>query len=120
MKLRYFGTENGTNDLRKKQSAEWGTPYQLYIWHMQRPQEINMRETKLIKIWDSGLNRDFSKDKMQITETFFKILNNLIYQEIQIKLLYDFILPQSEWLNSRIQIKTVAGVDKLKGKTNSR
>lgn len=92
MKLRCFCTENDTlNDLRKKQSAEWGTLYQLYIWHMQRPQKINMRETKPIKIWDSGLNRDFSKDKMQITETFFRILNNLIYIR-KFKLNYFMIL----------------------------
>lgn len=56
---------------------------------------------------------------MQITETFFKIFNILIYQEIQIKLLSDFILPQSELLNSRIQKKTDAGIDKQKGNTLS-
>lgn len=72
MKLRCFCTEYDTNDLRKKQPAEWGNTLPVLCLAYIETSKDKLEGNKTIKIWDSGLNRDFSNDKMQITETFFK------------------------------------------------
>jgi hypothetical protein len=56
-----------------------------------------------MKKWAHELNREFSKEEVQIASKYMKKCStSLVVKEMQLKLHLDSILPQLEWPYSRV------------------
>jgi hypothetical protein len=61
------------------------------------------------------LNRHFFNEEVHIANKYMKKFNSLANREIQIKLHWDFTLPQSEWLSEKKKTTTNDGKDSGRG-----
>jgi hypothetical protein len=61
------------------------------------------KTNNLNKIWDTKLNRKFSKEEYQMVEKHLKkCAKSLVIREYKSKWLWDSTLHQSEWLRSKL------------------